>query len=99
MGWEPGPRPAWVQHAIDGEGGPVYALATRPLVVDELLAEARVRAGVDDGSNQDSALWGGDDFLEPLTIFVRSVEEEADLHIVGRWRVREVILRALENRL
>lgn len=95
MGWEPDERPRWVQHAIDGEGGPVYAFASRPLVVDELLAEARVRAGVDDGPG----VWGGDDFLEPLTIFIRSVEDEADLHIVGRWRVREVILRALENRL
>jgi len=95
MGWEPGERPRWVQHAIDGEGGPVYALATRPLVVDELLAEARVRAGVDDAPG----VWGDDDFLEPLEIFVRSVEDEAGLHIVGRWRVREVILRALENRL
>jgi len=95
MGWQPGERPRWVQHAIDGEGGPVYALAARPLVVDELLAEARVRAGVDDAPG----VWGGDDFLEPLEIFVRSVEDEADLHIVGRWRVREVILRALENRL
>jgi hypothetical protein len=37
-----------VQHAIDGEGGPVYELAATPLVVDELLAEARVRAGLDD---------------------------------------------------
>ena len=91
MSWEPGPRPAWVQHAIAGEGGPVYALAMQPLVVEELLAEARVRAGLDE--------WGGDDFLEPLTVFVESVEAEADLHIVGRWRVREVILRALENRL
>ena len=91
MSWEPGPRPAWVQHAIGGEGGPVYSMASQPLVVDELLAEARLRAGHDE--------FGGDDFLEPLGIFVRSVEDEADLHIVGRWRVREVILRTLENRL
>ena len=91
MTWDPGPRPAWVQHAIDGEGGPVYELAAAPLVVDHLLAEARVRAGLDD--------FGGDDFLEPLGVFVRSVEEEAGLHVVGRWRVREVLLRALENRL
>ena len=91
MTWDPGPRPPWVQHAIEGEGGPVYELAARPLVVEELLAEARVRAGHDD--------FGGDDFLEPLGVFVRSVEEEADLHVVGRWRVREVLVRALENRL
>lgn len=91
MTWDPGPRPAWVQHAIDGEGGPVYELAARPLVADELLAEAALRAGLDD--------WGSDDFREPLDVFVRAVEEEAGLHVVGRWRVREVLLRALENRL
>ena len=92
MSWEPGPRPAWVQHAIDGEGGPMYEMAARPLVVQELLAEARVRAGLDD--------WGDDPrWLEALQRFVDSVEGEASLHIVGRWRVREVILRALENRL
>lgn len=91
MSWDPGPRPPWVQHAIDGEGGPVYELAARPLVVEDLLGEARLRAGLDD--------FGGDDFLEPLGVFVRSVEEEAGLHVVGRWRVREVLLRALENRL
>ncbi|MCU1395869.1 MAG: hypothetical protein JWM34_4297 [Ilumatobacteraceae bacterium] len=96
MSWEPGARPAWVQHAIDGEGGPVYALAAQPLVVDELLAEAQVRAGLTD---RNAEIWGNDDFLEPLHIFVDSVETEANLHIVGRWRVREVILRALENRL
>jgi len=77
----------------------VYALAMRPLVVDELLAEAQVRAGVDAEPGGHADIWGGDDFLEPLTVFVRSVEEEGNLHIVGRWRVREVILRALENRL
>ncbi len=91
MTWDPGPRPAWVQHAIEGEGGPVYSTAMRPLVVEELLAEAVLRAGSSD--------FGGNDFSEPLEVFVRSVEEEANLHVVGRWRVREVILRALENRL
>lgn len=91
MSWDPGPRPRWVQHAIDGEGGPVFDLARRPLVVDELLAEAELRAGAGD--------WGSDDFREPLDVLLRSIEEEADLHVAGRWRVREVLLRALENRL
>jgi Sulfotransferase family len=91
MTWNPGPRPAWVQHAIDGEGGPVYDRAKVPFDVDELVAEARLRAGTDD--------LDGDSFREPLEVFTRSLDEEADLHVVGRWRVREVILRGLENRL
>src|SRR6476661_7224374 len=91
MVWDPGSRPAWVQHAIDGEGGPVYEAATQPFDLDQLLAEAQARAGLDD--------FGGDTFVEPLTVLTGSLDREADLHLVGRWRVREVMLRALENRL
>ena len=91
MAWEPGPRPLWVQHVLAGEGGPVFDAAAAPLVVDDLLGEATVRAGSTD--------FGSDDFLEPLGVLIDSLETEANLHLVGRWRVREVILRALENRL
>ena len=91
MVWDPGTRPAWVQHAIDGEGGPVYEAAAQPFDLDQLLAEAQARAGLDD--------FGGDTFVEPLTVLTGSLDREADLHLVGRWRVREVMLRALENRL
>ena len=89
--WDPGARPAWVQHAIDGEGGPIYEAAAQPFDLDQLLAEARARSGLDD--------FGGDTFVEPLTVLIASLDNEANLHLVGRWRVREVILRALENRL
>lgn len=88
--WVPGPRPAWVQHALDGEGGPVYALADEPFDPDALVAEACLRAGSDD--------LGPDTYREPLERFCHSLDAEADLHLVGRWRVREVILRNLENR-
>ncbi len=90
MPWDPGERPAWVQHAIDGDGGPEYALAAEPLDADELVAEAAFRAGTDD--------FGDDSYVEALDVAVRSIEEEGDLHIVGRWRVREAILRYLESR-
>jgi len=91
MVWDPGERPAWVRHAIDGEGGPVFEAAAQPFDVDQLLAEAQARAGLDD--------FGGDTFLEPFGVLTESLDREADLHLVGRWRVREVMLRALENRL
>src|SRR5690348_1666269 len=91
MVWDPGARPAWVRHALDGEGGPVFEAATQPFDVDQLLAEAQARAGLSD--------FGGDTYLEPLIVLTASLDREADLHLVGRWRVREVILRALENRL
>lgn len=90
MRWDPGERPAWVRHAIDGEGGPEYALAAEPLDAQQLVAEAALRAGTDD--------FGGDSYVEPLDVALRSIDEEGDLHIVGRWRVREAILRYLESR-
>ena len=91
MVWDPGARPAWVRHTIAGEGGPMYEAAAQPFDLDQLLAEARARAGLDD--------LGGDTFVEPLAVLIDSLDTEADLHLVGRWRVREVMLRALENRL
>jgi hypothetical protein len=90
MQWDPGDRPAWVRHAIEGEGGPEYALAAEPFDAEQLVAEARFRAGSDD--------LGDDSYVEPLETVVRSLEDEADLHLVGRWRVRELILRYLESR-
>jgi hypothetical protein len=90
MEWDPGERPAWVRHAIDGEGGPEYALAAERFDAAQLVAEATLRAGTDD--------LGGTSYAEPLEVLIRSIEDEADLHIVGRWRVREVILRYLESR-
>lgn len=91
MGWSPGPRPVWVEHALRGEGGPLYDSGLRSFVAEELMAEAVFRAGHDD--------WHDDSFREPLEVVVGSLEHEAGLHLVGRWRAREVLVRALENRL
>ncbi len=91
MTWSPGPRPGWVQHALDGAGGPVYEAGRRAFVADELVAEAAFRAGSDE--------WLDDSFREPLDVLAPSLDHEAGLHLVGRWRAREVVLRSLENRL
>jgi len=89
--WDPGPRPAWVAHALAGEGGPIYDLAGRPFDAAELLEEATLRAGTAD--------FGDDSHTEPLDVAITSLQEETDLHLVGRWRAREVVVRYLENRL
>ena len=90
MSWHPEPRPAWVRHALAGEGGPELAAGHDPLDADQLVDEARFRAGTDELFD--------DSYREPLEAVVRSIEREADLHVVGRWRVREVIVRYLESR-
>ena len=89
MSWDPGPRPAWVRHALDGEGGPELAFAAERLDADQLVDEARLRAGVE---------LGDDSYRAPLDVLVRSIEDETSLHLVGRWRVRELVLRYLESR-
>ena len=80
-----------MQHALAGEGGPAYDTGAWRFDPDDLVPEAELRAGTDD--------FGDDDHVEPLSVFCRSVESEAGLHLVGRWRCREVLLRALENKL
>lgn len=89
--WSAGERPRWVQHAIDGEAGPVFDSGRRPFDPVHLRHEAELRAGCDD--------WRGDSWREPLDIVCQSLEDEVDLHVVGRWRAREVLLKYLENRL
>ena len=90
MAWDPGERPAWVQHVLAGEGGPEYARAAEPFDVVAIVDEACFRAGSDD--------LGDDTYREPLEVVVRALDEEADLHLVGRWRAREVLVRYLESR-
>ena len=59
--------------------------------VDAMLAEARKRTGFDD--------FGGDDFLPPLDVLLRSIEDEAHLGTAGRSSLQERIVGLLANRL
>jgi len=61
------------------------------LVVDELIAEARGLAGLDD--------FGGDSFREGLTVYCTSVSTEAHLNDLGAAAVRANIVGSLVNRL
>ena len=90
MSWQPSPRPAWVRHALDGDGGPELAAGSEVFDAEQLVDEAGFRAG--------TTSFGDESYREPLEVLVRSIEDEAELHVVGRWRVREVVLRYLESR-
>jgi hypothetical protein len=58
---------------------------------DEMLEEAQRNTGLSD--------FGGDSFLEPYRVFVRSVDTEAKLHPLGRVITRSDCVNWLENRL
>jgi len=61
------------------------------LVVDELIAEARALAAVDD--------FGGDSFREGLDVYCVSVSSEAELNEIGATAIRANIVGSLVNRL
>jgi hypothetical protein len=101
VSWDPGPRPAWVNAVNAGEVLPVTAEADRALVRDELIAEALARqgrvGGVDDLVAPGPGT--GDDFVEALDVALRALEQEAQLHLLGRWITRRFLIRLLEVRL
>jgi hypothetical protein len=92
MPWTPPPRAPWVEKVIAlganlGDDGRSLV----PLDAAALLDDAVRTTGLDD--------FGDSWFREPLDVFVRSLEEEARLHLLGRLMARAEIQRVLQNRL
>jgi hypothetical protein len=94
MTWTPRPRPEWVEelNAFGRQLGSPAALVN--LDEESLLATAREQAGHDDFGDDDASSW-----REGLRVFVRALEDEADLNLLGRLMARNDIVRALVNRL
>ncbi len=96
MSWTPDPRSDWVAAVNRGDAGPVVDEARRLFDPDLLVAEALVRQG---RAPDNRGALGDDEFVEPLTLFCRGLEHEADLTVMGRWMSRRMILRLLEVRI
>ena len=62
-----------------------------PLDENSLLEHARSNTGLSD--------FGDDNWHEPFQVLVRSLDEEADLHLMGRLMARSELLTLLEQRL
>ncbi len=84
--WQPGPRPEWVR-SLNLQGRPEWISLDERSLVDEAVR----RTGLRD--------FGGERFWEPFRIFLRALEDEAQLHFAGRVLVRGDLLNWLENRL
>jgi hypothetical protein len=80
-----------VTTAIEGAVDPLLEADRERFDPDRLCEEAQLITGLDD--------FGEADFREPLEVACRSAETEADLHVVGRARFREMVLRLLTGRL
>jgi hypothetical protein len=92
MAWQPPARSAWVAH-LNALGSNLSdgGRSLVPLDPERMLEDARRATGLRD--------FGDDWFLEPYRVFVKSLEEEAQLTLLGRVLARSEIARALEGRL
>lgn len=77
---------------VNWAGGRLRARGrVRPLTVEGILQTARRRTGLSD--------FGGDDFLEPLTVLVESLEADAELNSFGRMLLRQNLANFVANRM
>jgi hypothetical protein len=88
--WQPPPRPEWVQR-LNEEGYYMDIRGVVPLDEESLLSTAMRNTGLSD--------FGTDEWREPFRVWIRSLEEDAALNLVGRLRTRSEILQLLEARL
>ena len=94
--------PEWISRVNVGEILPITLEASVPFDREQLLGEALARRGRS-GEGVDAFCapgpGTGDEFLEPLELLLRSIEDEAQLTILGRWIMRRFLGRLLDVRL
>lgn len=88
------PRPEWVQR-INAMGDSVGGAAELiPLNVESMIETSQRITGLNDFGESIDGDWRG-----RLHGLVNSLEQEAELNVVGRLQVRQEILRCLQSRL
>ncbi|MET0987360.1 MAG: sulfotransferase [Steroidobacteraceae bacterium] len=88
--WAPALRPEWLQR-INEEGRCLDIASIVPLDERSLLSTAQANTSLND--------FGEDSWREPFRVFLKSLQEEAELNLMGRIMTRSDILMFLEARL
>jgi hypothetical protein len=88
--WIPPPRPDWLKR-VNEEGECMDIRGVVPLDSASLIDAAIRTTGLSD--------FGVDDWREPFEVLCKSFDEDADLNLFGRVKVRHEILLLLQNRL
>ena len=88
--WKAPERPEWVRR-VNEEGQCLDINSIVPLDAESLMSAARKNTGLTD--------FGDDGWYEPFTVFVKSLDEEAELTLIGRIMTRSDLLMYLEARL
>jgi len=105
VAWTPPDRPEWVVAANAGRIESLRADAKQPLDFDTLVGEAAARQGlIADSAAAIEHAFGHPDFpadpaLDRLRRFLVALDEEANLHLLGRIMARRFLLRLLEVRI
>lgn len=89
-GWTPAPRPDWVRR-INEEGSCMDLRSVVPLDENSLLKAAKANTGLSD--------FGEESWYEPFKLLVKSLDEEAELNLMGRLMTRSDLLIILEAKL
>ncbi len=90
LDWQPPTRPEWIQR-VNEEGSYMNISGIVPLDANSLLESAQHATGLSD--------FGADEWREAFQILIRSLEEEAELNLMGRIQTRSELLQVLEARL
>lgn len=88
--WVPPPHPRWLE-AVNREGDHFDLVAVVPLDEESLLQHAQRATGLRD--------FGDDLWREPFSVLTKSLEEEAQLTLMGRLMARSDIILWLSARL
>lgn len=88
--WNPPRRPDWVR-MLNQEGSHLDIKSVVPLDESSLIAHAKANTGLAD--------FGSDDWHESFKVFIKSLEEESQLTLMGRILTRTDLLQYLEARL
>ena len=88
--WAPPPRPEWLKR-MNAEGACMDIRGIVPLEPESLIKSATHNTGHAD--------FGVDDWRRPFEVLCKSFDEDADLNLMGRIKVRSELLLLLENRL
>ena len=88
--WQAPPRPEWVQKVND-EACCLNIKTVVPLDEQSLCENACSMTGLTD--------FGGDEWREPFRVLLAALEQEAQLHLLGRLVTRNDLLIWLQNRL
>ena len=88
--WTPPVRPDWVSR-VNEEGAGLDLKSVVPLDPSSLIGAATANTGLND--------FGTDDWREPFAFLMKSFDEEAHLHLMGRIMTRSDVIMFLEARL